>query len=278
MDIGEQMTAIKAIVVTAIVVTAIAMLVSHVPESPSFTDQVQESLKGVVYIECPDWTGSGFVISANMIGTARHCLEGVAEFRITTYGGHILLATRAVADDQHDVAYLWIDSLECVNTDHDHRIACGGYHEATLHPLPLGSIQDCELGETVYVLGSPYGAIHFNALTTGIVSLLTMDVENFGVGARYGWSVLFMTDAATWGGSSGGPVFTLDGVVRGVLAGGHGSEANTSYCVPVDVFLHRIETIKMALLLNRYDEVMSGGRSDGGENNEVVTWPQPRTQ
>lgn len=262
---------VVAIVVVVVVVVAIVVAIgAFLCRRPSLPEQIQKSLKSVVYIECPNWTGSGFVIGTNMIGTARHVAEDVDEFRITTHDGHIVLATRAVADDSHDTAYIWVDSLECVNQDHDHRIAAGGYHETTLRPLTLGSVHDCELGETIYVLGSPHGAVHFNAVTTGIVSMLTMDVENYNVGTQYGWSVLFMTDAATWGGSSGGPVFTLDGVVRGVLVGGHGREANTSYCVPADVFMHRLETIKTALLLDRYSDVAG----PQGRVEDIMTWPK----
>jgi len=240
---------------------------------PSFTDRVQESIKGVVHIEAPSWQGSGFVIGPNIIGTARHCVDCVEDFLITTADGHKLRATRAIRDKKHDVAAICVDDLKCVNEDLNHRIAHGGKHDVVLVPLPLGSIKDCVLGQGIYVIGSPYGKKHFNAVTTGIFSMAKMDVEDFDVEERYGWSILFMTDAATWGGSSGGPVFSMDGVVRGVLVGGHNQEENTSYCVPVDVFLNRLEAIKLAFVLDCYGRELEGQTWEEQLREVYMNWP-----
>ena len=224
---------------------------------PAFTDLVQESLKGVVHLQAPSWQGSGFVVGPRLIATARHCVEDVEDFLITTADGHQVRATRAISDKEHDVAFVWVDDLRCVAGERGTT-----EHEVVLIPLPTGSIKDCVLGQSVYVIGSPFGKKHFNALTMGVVSMTTMDVENYGVGERYGWASLFMADAATWGGSSGCPVFTLDGIVRGVLVGGHGREENTSYCVPIDVILPIFSKVPLMFLMDRYEREEATGYSD----------------
>jgi V8-like Glu-specific endopeptidase len=72
------------------------------PNRPTFPDQVQESLKGVVHLQCPFWQGSGFVTGPRLIVTARHCVEGVEDFLITTHGGHQVRATRAISDKERE--------------------------------------------------------------------------------------------------------------------------------------------------------------------------------
>jgi S1-C subfamily serine protease len=88
-------------------------------------------------------------------------VEGVEDFLITTHDGHQVRATRAISDKEHDVAFIWVDDLRCTDDEHFARYPCGKVmepeHEVKLHPLPIGPIKDCRLGQNVYVIGSPYG-------------------------------------------------------------------------------------------------------------------------
>ena len=218
------------------------------PTEPNFTDQVQESLKGVVYIECPGRQGSGFVIAPDMIQTARHCVEGVEDFLIITSEEHKLQATRAISDKEHDTATIKIDDHECVNRDLDHKVKYGGKHDVALTPLNIGPIKDVKLGQSVYVIGSPYGKINFNSLTTGIISGVNRDWNSLGDG--YGWGVAFTTTSPGAPGNSGGPVFTLDGVVRGILVGGFSPVLIS--VMPCDLFLADLDPIRLMFTTDRY--------------------------
>jgi serine protease Do len=108
--------------------------------------------------------------------------------------------------------------------------------EVILKPARLGSIEGCRLGQQVFVIGSPYGKLHFNSITLGIISGLNRNFDEWMIDygyPKYGWSVTFTTDAAGHPGNSGCPVFTMDGRVRGILVGGHSPVL--IYCVPVDL-------------------------------------------
>ena len=222
------------------------------PRPAQFTDLVQTSVKGVVHLQCPSWQGSGFVVGPKHIITARHCVDDVEDFLITTWDEHQIKATRAVSHKKSDTASIWVDDLGCVNKDYDHRIEHGGEHEVSFRLLRLGSIKDCRLGQSVYAIGSSLGKQHFNNLTTGVISSTLLDVESFGCPESFGWATLFHVDAATYGGNSGCPIFTMDGVVRGVLVGGPGNYESISYTIPCDLFLEKIPIIALKFALDEY--------------------------
>ena len=210
-----------------------------------FTDLVQESIKGVVHLQAPMWQGSGFVIGPRLIGTAKHCVTDTEDFLITTHDGHQLRATRAISDKEHDVAFIFIDDLTCIAEERG-TLA----HEVILTPVPLGSIKDCVLGQSIYMIGSPFGKINFNSLTTGIISGVNRDWSF--VGDSYGWKVAFTVDSAGHPGNSGCPVFTTDGVVRGILVGGFSPVLIS--VMPCDLFLDNLNAIRMMFITDRYEK------------------------
>lgn len=207
----------------------------------NFTDLVQTSLKGVVHLQTPIWQGSGFVVGPRLIVTARHCVENVEDFVITTHDGHQVRATRAISDKEHDIAFIWVDDLECITEERGTE-----RHSVSLTPLPTGPIKDCRLGQGVYVIGSPFGKINFNSLTTGIISGVNRDW-----GDDYGWKVAFTVSSPGHIGNSGGPVFTRDGVVRGILVGGFSPVLIS--VMPVDLFLADLDSIRLMFAQDRYE-------------------------
>ena len=200
----------------------------------NFPNLVQESAKGVVHISCPQWQGSGFVISEHLIATARHVVEGVEDFEITLNNGEKLHATRAISSKKYDIGFIWVDNPNIPES------------------LELASIENCRLGQQVYILGSPYGRINFNAVSLGIISGLNRDwnMTDPYTGEKYGWEIAFTSDSAAHPGNSGCPVFTMDGKVRGILVGGFSPVLNCS--MPCDLFLSDIDEIERMFRLDEY--------------------------
>ena len=209
-------------------------------------------IPGVVHIMCPEWQGSGFIIGPRLIATARHVVEGVSDFTITTYDGHKLHATRAISFKKHDVGFIWLDDLKCVS-EVDKEIECAKVkHEVKLHVLELGSIKDCRLGQEVFAIGSPFGKINFNFLSSGNISSLNPEWEKDG--EQYGWSVGWTTTVVGHPGNSGCPIFSLDGKVRGILVGGFSPVLIMA--MPSDLFLEEMGVIKARFDLDKFqDEV-----------------------
>ena len=213
-------------------------------QSIVFTDLIQISLKGVVHLQAPSWQGSGFVVGPRLIATAQHCVKDVEDFLLTTWDGHKVRATRAISDKESDVAFIWVDNLECVAEERGTPA-----HDVVLQPLRIGSIKNCRLGQNVYVIGSPYGKVNFNSLTTGVIS--GVDVDWSSLGAHYGWKVAFTVDSAGHPGNSGCPVFTTDGIVRGILVGGFSPVLIS--VMPCDLFLGDLESIRLMFTQDRYE-------------------------
>jgi len=220
------------------------------PEPVPLVDIIQKVKPGVVHIMCPEWQGSGFVVGSNLIMTARHCVEGVEDFNITTQDGHKLHATRAISSKDHDIAFIYIDDLICSRQAFEKGTCEDKSHEVKLNILELGSIKDCQLGQQVFVVGSPYGKVNFNAVSLGIISGL--DVDWSPLGEDYGWEIAFTTDSAGHPGNSGGPVFTLDGKVRGILVGGFSPVLIS--VMPCDLFLDDIDEIEFMFKQDEYQK------------------------
>ncbi len=108
------------------------------------------------------------------------------------------------------------------------------------------------LGQQIFIIGSPYGKPCFNNVTLGIISNLNpnWDFTDGWTGEKYGWSIAFLSDSAAHPGNSGGPVFSMDGVVRGLLVGGASPVLNCS--MPSDLFLDDIENIKLMFAFDKY--------------------------
>ena len=178
------------------------------------------------------WQGSGVAISEDMVMTARHVAEGGVEFEITTCDGKTYKAYTAISSKKYDLGFIKLS-------------------EPVLTPAEFGSIGECRLGQSVYVIGSPYGRLNFNSVTLGIVSGLNRNCDEFNrYDEDYGWSIAFTTDSAGHPGNSGCPVFTMDGVVRGILVGGHSPVL--IYCMPVDLVLDDIEQVKRMFIEDQY--------------------------
>ena len=196
-----------------------------------FPNRVQEVLPSVVHIMCDRWQGSGVAISKDIVVTARHVVDGLS-YTITMNDGTVVKGTQAITHKDYDVGFIKVD-------------------KPILKPAKFGSIKDCALGQSVFIIGSPYGKINFNSLTLGIISGLNRDWDGLSrSGEPYGWKVAFTSDAAAHPGNSGGPVFTMDGIVRALLVGGFSPVLNCS--MPSDLFFNDIENIKLMFAFNKY--------------------------
>lgn len=206
----------------------------------ALVDVIQRVKPGVVHIMCPEWQGSGFIVSEHLIVTARHVVEGVEDFEITFDCGEKVNAIRAISSKNYDIGFVWVD-------------------EPMPKALTLGSIEACRLGETLIAIGSPFGIDNFNSVTQGILSAEQRDFDS-GYTSGWGWSTLFQTDTNGEGGNSGGPLFNTKGEVIGVLVGGMSN--GIIYCVPSDVFAKDLDMVE---LMFRQDEYQKEEAVDAAE-------------
>lgn len=209
---------------------------------------IPQVMPSVVHIQCPEWQGSGFTVGPQLVCTARHVVEGVTDFTLTTFDGHKLHATRAVSLKDHDIGFIWIDDLTCIAESKGQLECDKREHLVQLTPASLGSITDCRLGETVIAIGSAMGKINFNHVSSGIISCLDRGWEE--PGGDYGWNVGWTTTTSGHPGNSGCPIFTLSGSVVGVLVGGF--DSTLIIAMPVDLFAKDLQNVTLLFTMDRF--------------------------
>lgn len=171
----------------------------------------------VVYIEtysCEGykmWSGSGVIISSDgLILTAGHVVRGVARFKIKLLDGRIFLTSKSFSSDVIDGGLIKIDAEK----------------------LPfsyLGNSDDLRKGERVFIIGSPFGYDLSNTVTQGIISGLERDIDLFGE------KFVIQSDAQSWPGNSGGPMYNMRGQIMGISVGGYWGADGISVIMPSNI-------------------------------------------
>ena len=244
------------LVLFCVVALGLVALVSRVdPPGSQFgiADQVKQVRGSVVHIlkegVCQ---GSGCMISSDgIVFTAKHVTDGGGDFTVTLDDGTEYKVTECVESEEYDVSFLKLDTDE------------------TLPYSRLASLDTVQVGDGVFIMGSPFGDDNFNSVSLGIVSSLQRDLDakrDYG----YGWSITFQTDATAEPGNSGGPVYNMRGEVIGVLVAG--MDATVNYSVPVAVFMEDVPTVRLWFELIKFRVP-----SDLPEPEPVEEWYEDET-
>lgn len=201
-----------------------------------FEQVVDDVMPSVVHVtnESMRWQGSGVALTEDIVLTARHVAEKGSNFVVTLNNGESYTALHAISSKKYDMGFI--------------KLA-----EPVLTPAKFSTMEDCRLGTTVFVVGSPYGKMHFNSVTLGIISGLERNIDDFVAQEGYpnsGWPITFTTDAAGHPGNSGCPVFTMDGKVRGILVAGFSPVL--IHVVPADTVINDLAQIEILFTLNEY--------------------------
>jgi len=155
--------------------------------------------------------GSGVIINkAGYILTNYHVVERATRIHVTLIDDTIHDAILVAGDEVTDLALIKIDAGK--------PLSAASFTTSEEEPL---------LGETVIVIGNPYGLSH--TVTAGVLSGKTRE-------ARYEGKVIFkdilQTDAAVNPGSSGGPLLNIDGKVMGISVAVSEEGQNIGFAVP----------------------------------------------
>jgi S1-C subfamily serine protease len=162
--------------------------------------------------------GSGFVIDdQGHVVTNAHVVHGTDAIEVTFSDGLIREATLVGEDLFSDLAVLKVELPEDVE------------------PIPLGTLDDLDVGETVVAIGNPFGLE--GTLTRGVVSALGRTIPTTTL---FSIPQAIQTDAAINPGNSGGPLLNLNGEVIGVNAqietdGTSNSNVGVGFAIPVSI-------------------------------------------
>jgi S1-C subfamily serine protease len=179
--------------------------------------------------ETTEAQGSGFVVtSAGAILTSSHVISNAAD---QVGGPHATGASQVYVEfADHDrvqariVGWDVFDDVGVLQVD-------PGEHPLT--PVPLGRSSDVRVGQSIAVIGSPFG--NENSLEVGVVSGIRRSIDSLTSSFRLADAV--QVDAAITHGNSGGPVFDAAGRVIGIAAQirtDSGRPEGVGFAVPID--------------------------------------------
>jgi 2-alkenal reductase len=172
--------------------------------------------------------GSGFVYDKEgHIITNYHVVDQETDMEVDFPSGIKVPGTVVGTDTDSDIAVIKVD----VPADQ-------------LDPLPLGSGEAVQVGQTVVAIGNPFGLS--GTMTVGIVSAKGRTLESIrstATGQPFSAGAIIQTDAAINPGNSGGPLLNLAGQVIGVNraiinnnpTGGEATNAGIGFAVNVDI-------------------------------------------
>lgn len=146
--------------------------------------------------------GSGFVIDpSGIIATNRHVVQGTTDILVTLQDNTLLRATLVATANQTDVALLRVMA------------------DLPLPSVRFGDSDAVRVADPVLAIGNPLSL--GGSVTQGIVSALNRDI------GESPFDDFIQTDAAINHGSSGGPLFNMQGEVIGMNTAIFSPEANS---------------------------------------------------
>ena len=171
------------------VVNVSTVMVTHTPMTRAAQDMPSDQAPSTGRLV--HGFGSGFIIDkGGIIVTNRHVIENALQISITLQDNTTMAASRVGKLSRADVALLRVQPAM---------------------PLPvvkLGDSDKVRVGEPVLAIGNPLGL--GGSVSSGIVSALNRDIRTTP------FDDFIQTDAAINHGSSGGPLFNMQGLVIGI--------------------------------------------------------------
>ena len=179
------------------------------------TDLYENMVDASVMISNDYGFGSGVFIDDDVILTAGHVLIQ-SDLIIELSDGAILRSSDFYIDDEEDIGFIFVD----VDEFHISKVSSD-----------IG-----EIGDTVYLVGTPYDRNYKFTLTKGILSHLDRDI----LGER-DWKDLLQTDAEGAPGSSGSPLYDSMGRVIGIVVTGVNPGGGVTLCESAESILEAYE-------------------------------------
>jgi S1-C subfamily serine protease len=141
--------------------------------------------------------GSGVLISADgKVMTAAHLVQSADDIAVEFVNGASVKAKILSSDPAADIAMLQLEKVP-----------------DGMNAAKLGDSDEAEVGDQVFIVGAPLGLGH--TLSVGHIGARHKPNTMYGAMAR---AEFFQTDAAINEGNSGGPMFSMNGDVIGIVS------------------------------------------------------------
>jgi S1-C subfamily serine protease len=172
----------------------------------------------VVLIKTDKGSGSGFIVaSTGVIATAFHVIDGASRVAVKSPSGDIYDDVSLLAkDERRDLALLKVSGFD-------------------LPTASLGNSNDVAPGDKVIVIGNPLGA---EQLKTSISDGIVSGIRDLGEGYK-----VIQVTAPISPGNSGGPAFSANGDVIGVIVFRLTEGQSLNFAVPINYLRGMIASI-----------------------------------
>lgn len=205
-DIRSILTVFTTVLATTLPVVVWAQAKPPKPH-PSVSDLARSVVKIEVDLLDGSATGSGVIVDPNgVIATAAHVISGAKAARVLLSSGDVLKVEGLVeADVDLDVALIRVAGFQ-------------------LPTATLGNADSLEVGQRLIAIGAPIGLE--TTVTDGLLSAVRND----------GKRKLLQISIPVSHGSSGGPVFTEQGEVVGLVLSGFRADVaeNVNFALPIN--------------------------------------------
>ena len=228
-DLAEQISPSVVNITTTSVVAASTGGVPMVPPGSPFEDFFKDFMgpnggpngQGGNAPQRSEALGSGFVISNDgFIVTNNHVIEGADDIEVEFFGGKKLKAKLVGTDLKTDIAVLKVESPEA------------------LPFVAFGDSNKMRVGDWVLAMGNPLGQGF--SVSSGIISARGRELNG-------AYDDFLQTDAAINKGTSGGPLFNMDGQVIGVntaILSPSGGSIGIGFSMSSNVVAHVVDQLK----------------------------------
>jgi S1-C subfamily serine protease len=203
------------------------------PVAEALQEAVAAVLPSVVSIATATSRGSGVIVSRDgWMLTNRHVVDCETRVDVTYADGRSQEATVEAIDSLADLALI-------------------RSRADALTPVALGQSGALQVGQPVAAIGNSEGYLA-NTVTSGVVSALWRQQYLDDEGE---WRNLIQTDAAIYGGNSGGALINLAGEVVGIntlsAARDNLARENLSFAIPIDLAVPIVEQAVAGRKLSR---------------------------
>jgi len=199
----------------------------------SASDIYKKNSPTTVFIKTDAAGGSGFLASSSgIVVTALHVLDGASRVAVKTSAGDIYDQVSVVAKDaRRDIAILKIPGFN-------------------LPSVELGNSDSLVPGDRLTVLGNPLALDELrNSVSDGILS----GVRDLGEGFK-----LLQMTAPVSAGNSGGPVFSPDGKVVGVVLFKLVKGESLNFAIPINYVRGLLDSVDLTKPLATFDASKTG--------------------
>ncbi len=168
--------------------------------------------------------GSGFIIDeAGFIVTNNHVISGAEDIEVILFDNTRVPAKLIGHDKKTDLALIKIEA------------------QKKLSPVKFGDSNAAKVGDWVVAIGNPFGL--GSSASVGIISAKERDIESGP------YDSFLQTDASINEGSSGGPMFNLNGEVIGVntvMFSNNGVNMGVGFAIPSDMVKWVVPQLKVS--------------------------------